>query len=195
MEEYQNISKTDIEDTLSGDILKINRIVFSALLIGPFLFLLIVIYLYQQKEAASPDLQSAELIEIMIIIFFILAVSIYSFVLLFPKIFLRKENTLKILSSQALLLEKQGIKEPVLNLIGVDRTLMIIRLAMMEGVTLFALVILMLSVLNNTIYVNEAYWLLVIPWLIQFIFTLNNYFSKDKAVERIFNEILPRVNT
>ncbi|MBU0560103.1 MAG: hypothetical protein KKG93_11100 [Bacteroidetes bacterium] len=43
----------------------------------------------------------------------------------------------------------QILEDPVLKLIGLDRTMMIIRLAMLEGVTLFALVILIKSVLEG----------------------------------------------
>jgi F0F1-type ATP synthase membrane subunit c/vacuolar-type H+-ATPase subunit K len=154
-----------------------------------------VIFLYEQNSGGTPNTQSVELIEIMIMVLMILAVSIYSLVIMFPKIFLRKENLIKLLTSQELFQKNQGINDPAAHLIGVDRTLMIIRLAMTEGITLFGLVILLLSVQNGAIYTNDLYWLLSLPWLIQLFFTVNNYLSKEKAVERIYNEILPGVIT
>ncbi len=189
MDEYKNISQYEIEDKLTGQNFKVNRIISIALLAGPFLFFLVVVYFYFEKEIGIPEKHSIELMEIMVLIFLVMAVSVYSMVIVFPKIFLRKENVIKHLSSTYVQKKDQNDAH-IIKLIGVDRTLMIVRLAMMEGVTLFGFVILMLSISNSVIYYNDIYWLLTLPWVVQVIFTINNYFHKGKVVERIYNEIL-----
>ena len=194
MDEYKYISRYEIEEKLTGENFKINRIIGFALFTGPFILLLVVVYLYQQKEGGLSEQQSTDFIQIMLTVFLIMAASIYLLVAVLPKIFLSKENLVKMLSST--FVKKQDEKNSsVIKLILVDRTLMIIRLAMMEGVTLFGLVIMMLSVFNSVIYTNESYFLLVLPWIAQLIFTINNYFNKDKVVERIYNEILSVVTS
>jgi hypothetical protein len=194
MDEYRNISRYEIENKLTGENFKINKIIGYALLTGPFIFLLFIIYLYQQNKGGTPEQQSVNLIELMRIIFFVLALSTYSLAAVLPKIFLRKEKIIKRLSGTSVQ-ERYQNDAPIMKLIGVDRTLMIIRLSLMEGVTLFGFVILMLSVSNSVIYKYESYWLLIVPWILQLIFTINNYFNKGKVVERIYNEILSVVNS
>jgi hypothetical protein len=160
---------------------------------GTFIFLLIVILMYHLKEGGTPEQQSLELIDIMIIVFCVITLSVYLFVGLFPKIFLRRDNIIRLL--KALSIQEQDKNDaPEIRLIGIDRTLMIIRLAMMESVTLFGSVILMLAVLDSVIYSNEALWFLALPFLVQLLFTINNYFSKEKAVERIYYTILQKVS-
>jgi hypothetical protein len=193
MDEYKYISRFDIEEKLTGQHFKINIIISSALLMGTFIFLLIVILMYHLKEGGTPEQQSLELIDIMIIVFCVITLSVYLFVGLFPKIFLRRDNIIRLL--KALSIQEQDKNDaPEIRLIGIDRTLMIIRLAMMESVTLFGSVILMLAVLDSVIYSNEALWFLALPFLVQLLFTINNYFSKEKAVERIYYTILQKVS-
>ena len=71
--------------------------------------------------------------------------------------------------------------------------MMVIRLAMLEGITLFGLVALIQSVLSRIIYFNDNYWLLTLPLFILIWVVLINYISKEKIISRIENEILFRL--
>ncbi len=84
--------------------------------------------------------------------------------------------------------------DPGLELVFLDRTMMIMRLAMLEGLSLFALVILMISVLNGPIYTYGNFWFLVLPWVIQTIYILINYLSPEKYTERIMNNFVNHNN-
>ena len=86
------------------------------------------------------------------------------------------------------------ITDPVIKLITIERIYMIIRLAMLEGVSLFAMVILFLAVSNGELQSKPLLWLLVIPLIIQTLFTFKNYISKSSYIDRIENDILGSVN-
>ncbi len=186
MNTYSNVTRYNIEEKLSGEFLKVNRIISSALFIGTLLFLAVTVFLYLQKSGDEVILKQNSHVDTMIPVLLILAIVIYSLVYIFPKIFLKKESLEKKLS------EYSGSKEDAADVvIAFDRTLMIIRLAQLEAVTLFATVILLLSVLDGLIYFNSNYWLLVIPEIIFGFIVVTNYLPKEKVVSRIENLVLP----
>ncbi len=118
---------------------------------------------------------------------------VYTFFLIFPKIFLKRENIEKQLSSTSVDKNNKLISDPVLKIIVLDRTMMIIRLAMLEGNTLVGLAALIQSVFGRIIYHNSNYWLLTIPLFILIIVVLTNYISKEKIISRIESDILMNI--
>jgi len=193
MEQFKSVTRFEIEKKLTSGHLRINRIISLALCAGAFLFLLVILFLYQKKTITQPELESISLINNLCLVFLLLVVVVYSTFLLLPKIFLKQENLKKQLLGVEYDQNNNKIDDPALRLISLDRTLMITRLAQLESITLFGLVVLMLSVLNGYIYVNDTLWLLTLPWFVMFGFTLTNYISKEKTIMRIENNILATI--
>lgn len=193
MEQFKSVTRFEIEKKLTSGHLRINRIISLALCAGSFLFLVIILFLYQKKTITQPELESISLIHNLCLVFILLAVVVYSTFLLLPKIFLKQESLKKQLLGAEYDQNINKIDDPALRLISLDRTLMIIRLAQLEGVTLFGLVVLMLSVQNGYIYVNNALWLLTLPLFVMLGFTLTNYITKEKTIMRIENNILATI--
>ncbi|MBU2506940.1 MAG: hypothetical protein KJ799_09475, partial [Bacteroidetes bacterium] len=110
---------------------------------------MVILFLYQSKIPADLEFTSSSVVDTLVFEFLFIAVGVYSGFLIFPKIFLKKGNINKHLAVVFMDQNNQILEDPVLKLIGLDRTMMIIRLAMLEGVTLFALVILIKSVLEG----------------------------------------------
>ncbi len=190
MEEFKNITRENIEEKLLGENLRVNRIISLAICVGPLLFLTVIIFLYQKNLSSDADILQNNVVDEMIMVLLVVALGVYTFFFFFPKIFLKKENMLKQLSSTSVDKNNQLITDPVLKIIILDRTLMIIRLAMLEAISLFGLVILIQSVLSGIIYHNNNYWLLTIPSLILIMVVLSNYISKEKTISRIESDIL-----
>ncbi len=190
MDEFKNITRNDIEEKLTGEHLRINRIISLALCAGPLFFLLVIVFLYQKNLSSNVEISQDNIVEEMIIVLSVLAVGVYSFYFIFPNIFLKKANLVKQLSMPQMDKNNRLITDPVLKIIALDRTLMIIRLALLEGIALFSLVVLIQSLFIGVIYYNSNYWLLSIPVFIVIAVVFTNYFSKEKTVSRIESGIL-----
>jgi len=193
MDEYKRVTIEQIEAGLVGEPLRMNRIMSLALVMGTTLFLAVVLYIYQKNLSSDIEI-SYNAVDELIVVFLILALIIYPTFLIFPKIFLKGNKLETKLLSSTLSLNNISTTDPVINIISLDRTMMIIRLAMLEGVALFGLVALMLCVNSGLIYHNDNYWLLVIPLFIQAIAT-SSFVSKEKIVSRIERDILFRIKT
>ncbi len=193
MDEYKRVTIEQIEAGLVGEPLRMNRIMSLALVMGTTLFLAVVLYIYQKNLSSDIEI-SYNAVDELIVVFLILALIIYPTFLIFPKIFLKGNKLEAKLLSSTLSLNNISTTDPVINIISLDRTMMIIRLAMLEGVALFGLVALMLCVNSGLIYHNDNYWLLVIPLFIQAIAT-SSFVSKEKIISRIERDILFRIKT
>jgi len=187
MEEYKKISRRQIDEMLSGVPLKLNRALSLALVLGPTLFLAVVLFLYQDNLSSDVEV-FPNVVDELIAVFLIFALTVYLMFSIFPKIFL-KGNKLETQLNSPHTIEKI---DPVIAIINLDRTMMIIRLAMIEGVTLFSLVILILCVNSGIIYYNDNYWLLVLPLLFQMVITIQ-FVSLEKTISRIERDILFRI--
>ena len=86
--------------------------------------------------------------------------------------------------------KRNEIEDPVQKLFFLDRTLMVIQLALLEGVSILGMVVLFVSVMMGYIYTHSLLWLLVVPWLFQAIYTIQNFLSKEKYLDRIENNFL-----
>ncbi len=190
MDEFQSITRFDIESKFSKQSLLVSRIISLAMIAGSSIFLCSIYFIYLKNQTTDLYPAPSQESSLFVLVLLILAFIIYSVLAVLPKFFL---NSKKLKTRMAgVFHDEKGntINDPVLKLISFERTYMIIRLAMMEGISLFAMVILFLAVSQGEIYQNSAFWLLVIPLLIQVWFTFSNYFSKEHYINRIKTQIL-----
>lgn len=190
MEEFKNISRTQIEAKLDGENLRVNRIISLAIMSGAILFLCVIIFLYLKSDPKQINNPQTDLTETLTMVLAFIALSIYSGFFLLPKFFLNKKNIERQIKTMQLTNGHNSTNDPVQMLINIDRTLMIIRLALLEAVALFGLVILMLSILNGSIHENGIYWYLTAPLFLLIILVLTNFIPKEKMIMRIEGEIL-----
>ncbi len=186
MDAFKNITGRDIEEKLNDGQMRVNRIISLALLGGSFFFLIIVLNLPGKSDTVestngTPDIFPA--------VFLVMAFFIYTMFMLIPKIFLRKENLMKRLSFEGIPSEP-NIDNGAIKLIGLDRTLLIIRLAQLEGITLMGLVFLMIGGGGQRILNNPVQLIYLLPFFVMLIFVLNNCMTVEKTVMRIENNIL-----
>ena len=190
MEEFQSITRFDIESKLTNKILNVPRIISSAMLAGVMIFLLVIIYLNSSRLDENIVLPEFSQTGTLIYVLIFAALSVYTAFLYVPKFYLNPRYLKDRLSKS--LKDKQGnpITDPIEKLLNIDLTFMIIRLAMLESIALFAMVILFLSVSEGRLDSEPSLWLLVIPFAIQAVFTLNNYLPKGRYIDRIETQIL-----
>ena len=190
MVEYQSVTRMDIESKLTPNFLLSSKIISSAMVVGPFLFFLIILFLNTTSTKSEFQYNQIETINSLLYVILALSFFVYSMFLLIPKIILKKEYLHNRLSKGFYDQNRKKIDDPVIKLINFDRIYMIIRLAMLEGISLFGIVILFLAESDGQLNNEPKLWLLIIPLLIQAYFTFTNYISKNKYVDRIENQIL-----
>jgi hypothetical protein len=190
MEVYLSLSRYDIENQLSGGQLLISRVISLALTAAPLFILLVIFLFYLNNESTGIDYENSEFISILIYALAFIAIGAYGAFLFIPQFFLKPEYLRKRLSGEMRDQRKRRIEDPILKLLFLERTLMIIRLALLESISFLGMVILFLCVANGYVYYHSLLWLLVLPWLFQAIYTFQNYVPKEKYLDRIENDFL-----
>ena len=180
MHEFETVSEIEIEKSFTDNDLKISRVISLTLVAGPFIFLVLTIFMYLKNMEMSG--KSFPVDEFLIYFLLFLTITTYPIFLFFPKFFTKP----KILSQQLSNLNNT-IMEPTRKIIHLERVLMIIRLAMLEGVTIFAFVILFIVVREGQINNNPSLWYLIIPWVIQAIYTFSNFVRRESYINRMLN--------
>jgi len=189
MNAYKNITSREIEDKLNDGHMRINRIISLAILGGSFFFLVVVFSLSNKNAAVETTTEMNGNPDIFLFVFLAMAFMGYSMFMVIPKLFLRKENLLKRLSNENADGEVSD-DNGALKLIGIDRTLLIIRLAQLEGITLLGLVFLFIGRGGQSIFENPVKLIFLLPFFVMLIFVLNNCMTVEKTVMRIENNIL-----
>ena len=83
--------------------------------------------------------------------------------------------------------------DPVTVLMNIYRQLLIIRLAIFEGVALMGLVVFLFCGMNGTIKLYPLCWLALVPSVVLFLFAYIFYPTKDKVIFWIDNNLLPKI--
>lgn len=161
MEEYLSLSRYDIENKLSGSQLMISRIISLALTAGPFFLLLVILLFYLENKSTGIDYEASGFINVLIYAFIFIAIGVYGAFLFIPQFFSKPEYLRKRLSGKMLDQRKNRIEDPILKLLFLDRTLMIIRLALLESVSFLGMVILFLSAASGYIYYHGCFKLFI----------------------------------
>lgn len=188
MNAYKNITSREIEDKLNDGQMRINRIISLALLCGSFFFLVAVLNLNGKTVSVDTTSGMTGIPDIFLLVFLVMTFFSYTMFVLVSKLFLRKENLVKRLSYGNINSEMSD--DGVLKLIGIDRTLLIIRLAQLEGVTLLGLVFLFIIPGAESIFDNPVKVIFLLPFFVMLIFVLNNCMTVEKTLMRIENNIL-----
>ncbi len=188
MEALKNISRNDIEEKLVGENLQTNRILSLAMCGGSLVFFIFIVFLYNKNVSENMKVIDNSLTDMMTIVLLVLGMGLYAASLIYPKIYWKKKN-IEPLFNSSVSAKYQTAADSASILIGADRSLMILRLAMMNGVTLFGLVCLYLAAGSGELYLNSNYWFLATPMFIFILVVLTNFISKEKYISRIENAI------
>ena len=190
MEEFQSITRFYIESKLTNKMLSVPRIISSAMVLGAAIFSIIIFYLYSKNPNEDFVLPEVSQINTLIYVLIALGLLVYSAFFYLPNFLLNPQYLKNRLTKG--LKDNQGnaITDPIDKLLNIDLTFMIVRLAMLESIALFAMVILFLAASNGQLNFEPSLWLLLLPLVIQAAFTFNNYLPKIKYVDRIETKIL-----
>lgn len=187
MEQLFNLSHFEIEKIIPDEQVKISRIISLALVAGPLTILILLLFFFKNDLVANLPNGQDEQTTILLYFFFACVVIFTTAFIFFPKIFSDPQR----LSSTISEIGSQSPNAAINALINFDRTYMLLRIAFMEGLSFMGIVILLITTLNTHIVPVFSRWYLLLPLLFQTIYTITQYISKEKMVERIESIFLP----
>jgi len=156
-------------------------------LLGSVLFLIPMVLMNSNNLPSETVNEISDIVQIYVYVVLIMALVSYTVIYFFKNIFLTP------ISLKNRLLNFKTPKsnsDRALVLIGLDRQFMIIRNALFEGTSLFAIVAIFLEIKNSNYQILAEVWLLALPIVIHAIYLLINFPTKDKILDRIETEIL-----
>jgi|GEM_PF-2825990 len=185
MDHFSGITRIEIAQGLTAQEFNISRIISLALLAGALMFLLVILVFYQiNVERAFEVPADYELDVFVYVLLFLSVVGYYVFIIL-PNFFLKPANLKKRIAQLPDQQTSHTTESSLRALISVDRVFMVIRLAVLDGISIFGLVILFLAVIDGTVYEDSRWWLLTLPLLIQAGITFRFYTSREQMIARL----------
>ena len=160
-------------ENISAEQIKTSQIIAFALGLGISLFFGIMLffyfYNYSQIQYTANNKSTFEILMYICLAVFLLTItlSIYQPISIVKKQFNKFKNS-------------ELSKENVDELVGIHRTYLIIRLALLEGSALFGLVVFFLSVQSFEIYSFPVYWICTIPAFVMILFVVILFPTRTK---------------
>jgi len=189
-----NISRFELEEKITSREVKTLQIVNIWMVGSVIIFLAVILLLFYKNSSDVASMSDNQYYsQILLISLIVIAILEYSLVYYLPK-FQLTTGKLKIRLSSVFYDPKGKIKnEPVFTLLQIYRMLMIIRLAMLDGVAIFGLFVLYYAVSNNLIYSQPIYWISIIPLIIIVLFVYFYFPTKEKIIFYIEKNILDKL--
>jgi len=182
-----NIEKLNIEklqEEINSEELRSVKIITTALNIGVLLYFAVCLFLYfSDDHSVNPETIDTSLNDNLLLgVLGLTAIMIVVSRIVPNKVFNKDGEAMT-----SFLYERAANSKEAVQIIN---TFYIIKFAMLEGVALFGLVALMLSVLNSSIYNNDIYWLAIIPMLLMNTIFILNFPTKERVIQLISDKIL-----
>lgn len=191
MEIFKSLSRYDIEQSLTADQVRITQIILVALFASTILFLIPISVINSTKAypIVTPGISDfAQLYMYFVIVF---AAAAYIFIYFFPALFLTIPAITKRLQTAG---AQENKRQAASYLINMDRQFRIIQNAILEGVSLFAIVGIFLELTQSEYQIAGDIWLLTIPIAIHAFILFSNFPTKENILNRIDKDILEKIN-
>lgn len=185
MDQFSSITRIEIEQVLTAQEFNISRIISLAILAGAFIFFLVILVFYQINMERPFEAPADYELDVVIYFFLFISVVGYYVFLILPNFFLKPANLRKRIAQLPDQQSGQTMASSLQALISVDRVFMVIRLAVLNGISIFGLVILFLAVIDGTVYEDKRWWLLTFPVLIQAGITFRYFVSREQMIARL----------
>jgi len=189
-----NISRYELLNKIPPREVKTLRVLYTGLAGIVILMSAVFLYFYDIRSTdtvAQPDDQLNS--PILLISLLVIAALEYSLIYFIPKLQLSPDKLKARLSTVMQNQQGEHMAEHVFVLFQIYRTIMILRLAMLDSVAFLGLFILFYSVLNKMIYFYPIYWIALIPSVILFFFVYIYFPTKEKIVFYIEKNMLEKL--
>jgi len=190
MQNIQTISRHELEAKISETQIRVMQIMYIAMGVTQAAMITVVAVFYKiGKTRPLPEepINTLSLKYMMLALVFA-ALLEYGLFIILPKLRLAMAGATFIAGNQ------QNTIDKIPLLLSAYRSITIIRLALLEGVALFGIVILLLAVTQFTIYSQSAYWLCLTPSVILFAYLYLFFPTRDRVIFYIENNFLKNSN-
>jgi len=191
MEIFKSLSRYDVERSLTPDQIRITQVILLALFGGTVLFLVPILVINSTKAYPVVTPGISDFVQLYMYFVFVFAAAAYTFIYLFPALFLTIPAITKRLQASG---SQKDKRQAAIHLINMDRQFRIIQNAVLEGVSLFAIVGIFLELTQSEYQISGDIWLLTIPIAIHTFILFSNFPTKENILNRIDKEILEKIN-
>ena len=191
MEKFKSLSRYDIEQVLTPEQVRITQIISLAIFAGTVLFFIPIFVMNSAKPEPLSPMETSDMLQNIIYAVVIFAVLVYTIIYFFQSIFMTPNAIRNKFESAGFVKDST---EAALHLVTMDRQFRIIQLALLEGVSLFALVGIFLELAQSEYQLSGDIWLLTLPVFIFAIYLFFNFPTKENILNRIEKDILVHIN-
>lgn len=181
MNTSQNISPEDFRKILTPQQIMTLKIIYGALAAGVVLFAMVVIFLYQTSGATTPV--EDDLMSILSYTHLVMALIGYPIAKWLYEQFFKQSGMFESIAKNLF----AGEEDPAMQFLIRFRAGSIARLAIMEGIAFFGLVVCFLGTTDGTLRAYPIYWLNLTSSIIFVSYVIFNMPSKT-SLEQLFRE-------
>lgn len=156
----------NLEKKLTRDGIRKIQIIVGALLLGVLLFFGVVLFLYFNNTNIPPVQPISSAASMLLPIAILLGIGTTAASFYVPSLLLKKGSNFK-------------FSDPL----QIATTFYIVKIALLEGGSLFGIIVLQLSVLEKIIYFDGTYWLAAMPMLLMIVTVIMTFPTKEKIIE------------
>lgn len=171
------LTSTQFSDALNGESLRVTRLIQAAIMTGPSFFLIIIVAFSAQQAGELPHRSSGfEIMDILSMVhgvLFVLAILLAQFL------------SGVLFSPDRLGQDAGSIPADMLaaKCMAMQRTAIIVRLAILEGASFFGLAVCFLGVMNHVMQAEPSYWLNAVSTGLFLAYGVTTFPTKESLVE------------
>ena len=193
MKSLGGFSKTELHEKITVQEVKSFQLINIAMAAWIILFAAITIFLSKSTTIENAAVDGLPNFPILNFALIIIALLTYSTVYILPQILFTPSRLEKRFSNPFYNAQRNEIIETAAKLIQLYRTQMIVRLALLEFVSMFALTLLFVSTMNGAAGNRPLVWLLLTPAFIQLMYTYKTFPTKENIAEFIDANIVRKL--
>ena len=192
MEELLRLNKEDLSNKINQQSLKTIRIIQAVLIIGPIVFLVVILCLYAfgSDGAAEREPGTARFMMTLLSVLGPLFVGTMLVAYFAPATMFSAKNLSELAKQNLRLPEGGNASGPVEWMLHIHRNAVVIRMAALEGSSLFGLVILLLGVIGNSLQSQPIIWFAALPLIVHVLIGLRTFPNKENVINYMDQHIL-----
>jgi nucleoside permease NupC len=166
-----NLNLKEFNRQLTPEALRPIKIIVLALNIGALLIHFVGIIMYYNGMETSDSGINDDYAKFLLLVEAVFVCGVYMTAKIIPDRMMQREE------------ESSDVKmSTAQNIIGYYQTYMIIKLALLEGASLFGFVVFFTGITNNVIYGNPIYWLSIAPVMVLLVYSALNFPNAERAI-------------
>lgn len=192
MDAFRSLTRDSLRARLDGPALRNLRIIQAALMLGPLIFFLVVLFMAARMEPAAPGEGGGDpgLAGVMLLVTLFVTLSAVGGYRLVPRLVLQPGRLTAALEGEQRLPDGRVVDDPAERLLLLYQTVAIIRLALLEGAALLGTVTLLLGVTTGSLEGNPVLWVAVLPLAIHLVVAAMTFPTPDRVAAFLEERVL-----